>query len=128
MAIPTNTRETYGAVGIRENLSNIIWNISPTETPFISGCGRESASNTFFEWQTDALTAAAANRSTEGDDPASIAVSEPTRVGNYTQISVKAVQTSGTAEAVDFAGRRSSQAYQLAKRNSLLRLRAVMYE
>ena len=116
MAIPANTRETYGAVGIREDLSNIIYNISPTETPFLSGCGRETADNTYFEWQTDALTAAAANRATEGNDPTSVAVSEPTRVGNYTQISVKAVQTSGTAEAVDFAGRRSSQAYQLAKR------------
>jgi hypothetical protein len=116
MAVPSNTRVTYGAVGIREDLSNIIYNISPTETPFLSGCGRETADNTYFEWQTDALTAAAANRATEGDDPASTAVSEPTRVGNYTQISVKAVQTSGTAEAVDFAGRKSTQAYQLAKR------------
>ena len=82
----------------------------------MSGCGKGSADNTFFEWQTDALAAAAANRQLEGDDPASIAVSEPTRVGNYCQISRKTVQTSGTAEAVDFAGRRSSQAYQLAKR------------
>jgi hypothetical protein len=105
MAIPTNTRETYGAVGIREDLSNIIYNISPTETPFLSGCGRETAENTYFEWQTDSLTAAAANRSTEGDDPTSTAVSEPTRVGNYTQISVKAVQTSGTAEAVNLPKR-----------------------
>jgi hypothetical protein len=116
MAVPAQTRVTYGAIGIREDLSNIIYNISPTETPFLSGCGRETAENTYFEWQTDALTAAAANRATEGDDPASAAVAEPTRVGNYTQISVKAVQTSGTAEAVNFAGRKSSQAYQLAKR------------
>jgi hypothetical protein len=116
MTVPTNTRLTFSAVGIREDLSNIIYNIAPTETPFLSGCGRETADNTFFEWQTDTLTAAAASRSLEGDDPASLAVAEPTRVGNYTQISVKAVQTSGTAEAVDFAGRRSSQAYQLAKR------------
>ena len=113
---PTNTRETYGAIGIREDLANIIYNISPTDTPFMSGCGKESCDNTYFEWQTDALAAAAANRRVEGIDPDSIAVSEPTRVGAYTQISTKTVQTSGTAEAVDFAGRRSSQAYQLAKR------------
>ena len=116
MAVPTNTRLTFSAVGIREDLSNIIYNIAPTETPFLSVCGRETADNTFFEWQTDDLTTPAANRSLEGNDPDSLAVAEPTRVGNYTQISVKAVQTSGTAEAVDFAGRRSSQAYQLAKR------------
>ena len=52
MAIPTNTRETYGAVGIREDLSNIIYNISPTETPFLSGCGRETAENTYFSLQS----------------------------------------------------------------------------
>ena len=116
MAIPTNTRETYGGVQIREDLSNIIYNISPMDTPFISGAGRGSASNTLFEWQKDELAAAAANQKKEGDDPASLAVSEPTKLQNYTQISEKAVQTSGTAEAVDWAGRKSSQAYQLAKR------------
>ena len=116
MAVPTNTRITHGAVGIREDLSNIIYNIAPTDTPFLSGAGRDTCDNTLFEWQTDSLTAAAASRAVEGDDPASLAVAEPTRVSNYTQISVKAVQSSGTAEAVDFAGRKSTQAYQLAKR------------
>jgi len=116
MAVPTNTRETYGAVGIRDDLSDIIYNISPTDTPFLNGVGKGTASNTLFEWQTDDLDAAAANRRAEGDDPTSIAVSEPTRLSNYTQISSKTVQSSGTAEAVDFAGRKSTQAYQLAKR------------
>ncbi len=116
MAVPTNTRITYGAVGIREDLSNIIYNIAPTDTPFLSGAGRDSCDNTLFEWQTDTLATQANNRSVEGDDPSSLAVAEPTRVTNYTQISIKAVQSSGTAEAVDFAGRKSTQAYQLAKR------------
>ncbi len=116
MAVPTDTRETYGAVGIREDLSNIIYNISPTDTPFMSSIGKGTAANTLFEWQTDSLVAAAANRRAEGDNPSNIAADEPTRLSNYTQISSKTVQTSGTAEAVDFAGRKSSQAYQLAKR------------
>mgnify|MGYP003636597614 FL=1 len=117
MAIATNTRTTYGAIGIREDLSNIIYNISPMDTPFLSGVGKGSADNTLFEWQTDELTAAAANQQLEGDDSMNaLAVAEPTRLTNYCQISYKAVQSSGTAEAVDFAGRKSSQAYQLAKR------------
>ena len=116
MAIPANTRETYGGVQIREDLSNIIYDISPMDTPFVSGAGRGSCSNTLFEWQKDELAAAAANQKLEGDDPASLAVAEPTKLTNQTQISEKAVQTSGTAEAVDWAGRKSSQAYQLAKR------------
>ena len=116
MAVPGNTRLTYGGVQIREDLSNIIYNISPMDTPFMNGCGKGTASNTLFEWQKDELAAAAANRKLEGDDPASLAVVEPVKLTNQTQISEKAVQTSGTAEAVDWAGRKSSQAYQLAKR------------
>lgn len=111
-----NLRQTYGAVGIREDLSDIIYNISPMDTPFMNGIGKGTCNNTQFEWQTDELTSAAANRQVEGDSPDAIAVSEPRRLSNYTQISHKTVMTSGTAEAVDFAGRRSSQAYQLAKR------------
>ena len=116
MAVPTNTRETYGAIGIREDLSNIIYNISPTDTPFLNGCGRGSADNTTFEWQTDTLKTAAANMQMEGNDYTSTAATEPRRLSNYTQISATQVQSSGTAEAVDFAGRKSTQAYQLAKR------------
>ena len=116
MAVPTNTRLTFGGVQIREDLSNLIYNISPMDTPFMTGAGRGTASNTLFEWQKDELAAAAANQKLEGDDPASLAVAQPTKLQNYTQISEKAVQTSGTAEAVDWAGRKSSQAYQLAKR------------
>ena len=116
MAVPANTRETYGAIGIREDLSNIIYNISPMDTPFLSGCGRGSADNTTYEWQTDELKAVAMNTQIEGNDYASTAASEPRRLTNYTQISATQVQSSGTAEAVDFAGRKSTQAYQLAKR------------
>jgi len=116
MAVPTNTRETYGAIGIREDLSNIIYNISPTDTPFLNGCGRGSADNTLFEWQTDTLKTAANNMQIEGNDYTSTAATEPRRLSNYTQISATQVQSSGTAEAVDFAGRKSTQAYQLAKR------------
>ena len=115
MAVPSGTRTTYGAVGVREDLSNVIYNISPTDTPFLNGAGRSSASGVYFEWETDVLAAAANNWQAEGDDLASTAVVEPSRVGNYCQISAKAIQSSGTALAVDFAGRRSTQAYRMAK-------------
>ena len=116
MAVPSDTRQTYGAIGIREDLSNIIYNISPTDTPFLNGCGRGTADNTTFEWQTDTLKTAAANMQPEGNDYANTAATEPVRLTNYTQISATQVSSSGTAEAVDFAGRKSTQAYQLAKR------------
>ena len=116
MAVPTNTMLTYSAVGIREDLSNVIYNIAPMDTPFFSGCGRGSADNTKFEWQTDTIAAGTANQQIEGNDPTNDARANPVRLHNYTQISVYTIQSSGTNHAVDYAGRNSSQAYQLAKK------------
>ena len=82
MAVPSDTRETYGAVGIREDLSNIIYNISPMDTPFISGIGKGSCDNTKFEWQTDELTAPTTNRQKEGWDYSNTAATEPRRLYN----------------------------------------------
>lgn len=123
MAIVANTFTRYSAVGIREDLSNVIYNISPEETPFISNIGRESVKNTYFEWQTDSLAAASAsNAALEGDDISSFQAVTPTsRIGNYTQISTKNVVISGTMEALDKAGRRSELTYQLAKMGSELK-------
>lgn len=123
MAIVTNTFTRYSAVGIREDLSNVIYNISPEETPFISNISRENVKNTYFEWQTDALDAASSsNAALEGDDISSFSAVTPTsRVGNYTQISRKDVIISGTVESVDKAGRRSELTYQLAKMGAALK-------
>lgn len=123
MAIVANTFTRYSAIGIREDLSNVIYNISPEETPFISNISRENVKNTYFEWQTDALDAASAsNAALEGDDISSFSAVTPTsRVGNYTQISRKDVIISGTVESVDKAGRRSELTYQLAKMGAALK-------
>lgn len=123
MAIVANTFTRYSAIGIREDLSNVIYNISPEETPFISNIGRENVKNTYYEWQTDSLAAASAsNAALEGDDISSFAAVNPTsRIGNYTQISTKNVVISGTLEALDKAGRRSELTYQLAKLGSELK-------
>jgi hypothetical protein len=123
MAIVANTFTRYSAIGIREDLSNVIYNISPEETPFISNIGRENVKNTYFEWQTDSLAAASAsNAALEGDDVGSFNAVNPTsRIGNYTQISTKNVIISGTLEALDKAGRRSELTYQLAKLGSELK-------
>jgi len=116
MAVPTDISLTYSAVGIREDLSNVIYSIAPMDTPFLSGCGKATADNTHFEWQTDTIAGGSANRQKEGEDPDNDARANPVRVGNRTQISRYVIQTSGTNEAVDYAGRKSSQAYQLAKK------------
>lgn len=114
MAVPSNTFETYDAVGIREDLADIITNISPTETPFMSAVNKGTAKGTYHEWQIDSLAAAADNKKVEGDDATNIALTPTVRAGNYTQIADKVVQISGTDLAADNAGRASEMAYQMA--------------
>lgn len=116
MSVPSNTYLRYTSIGVREDLANVIYDISPTDTPVMSSIGKARATQTNHEWQTDALAAATtANALIEGDDAAAASLSPTTRVGNYTQIVGKTVQVSGTLEAVDKAGRKSEKAYQLAK-------------
>ncbi|NBW67853.1 MAG: head protein [Betaproteobacteria bacterium] len=122
MTIVSNTFTTYSAKGIREDLSNVITNIAPEETPFQSNIGRETISNTLFEWQTDTLADAAANAQLEGDDVATFdSVTATVRLTNYAQISRKTIILSNTEEVVNKAGRRSELAYQIAKRGSELK-------
>ncbi len=114
--IPSNTYLRYTSIGVREDLANVIYSISPTDTPIMSSIGKSKATQTNHEWQTDALAAATtANALIEGDDAAASSLAPTTRVGNFTQIVGKTVQISGTLEAVDKAGRKSEKAYQLAK-------------
>lgn len=117
MTAITNTFTTATAKGIREDLSDIIYNISPTETPFMSSIKKGKVSNTNFEWQTDSLAAAANNKANEGDDYTSTftAVTPTARINNYTQISKKVGIISGTQQAVKTAGRKDEFAYQVAK-------------
>lgn len=116
------TYQTYTAIGQREDLSNVIYNISPTDTPFMNSIGKTSATAVNHEWQTDSLAAASgSNALVEGAAGADITVSPTTRVGNYTQISGKTVKISGTLDTVNKAGRRSEKAYQLAKASSELK-------
>lgn len=130
MAVIANTAKTYELKGLREDLSNVISNISPEETPFMSNSGRETANNTYAEWQTDSLAATdTANAQAEGDDIAAFdAIAPTTRLGNYTQISRKTLILSDTAEVVDKAGRKSELAYQLAKKGKELKrdMEAIM--
>jgi len=122
MAQVAGTFRTNDMIGIREDLSDVIYNISPKETPFMSAIGREKATQTLTEWQTDALAAVdSSNKQVEGDDAAYATVAPTTRLSNYTQISRKAIIVSGTARAVDAAGRADEFEYQAAKRAAELK-------
>jgi hypothetical protein len=115
VAQSTNTFDHYDANGIRENLVDVIYNISPEETPFYSSLKKTSASNTLHEWQTDSLRASAANAHIEGDETTAEARTATTRQGNYTQIFKNAVTVADTDTGLDKAGRASEMAYMTLK-------------
>lgn len=110
------TYQTYTAIGQREDLANVIYNISPTDTPFMTSVGKTSATAVYHEWQKDSLAAVnTSNAVVEGATASDATLSPTTRIGNRTQISAKTVKVSGTLETVNKAGRKSEKAYQLAK-------------
>ena len=116
MAQPTNTFDTYDSVNaMREDLADVIYNISPTETPFMSNASKGSATNTLHQWNTDSLSAVAVNAKVEGDEVAGDAITDVSRLTNYTQISLKSATISGTDDAVENAGMGEQMAYQMAK-------------
>src|SRR5215467_12143991 len=98
MAIVPNTFTTFTAKGLREDLGDVIYNIDPVETPFMTGISRTTATAVYHEWQTDHLDAVnTANAQIQGDDISTFDLINPTaRLGNYSQISRKTVVVSGT--------------------------------
>ena len=115
MAQPANTFDSYDQVGIREDLSDIIVNITPESTPFFSKCGKTTANNTLVEWQTDTLRNSAANAHIEGDATTAQAAVATVRLNNRTQIFKNAVIVSDTDEGLNKAGRQREMAYQIVK-------------
>lgn len=117
MSQPSNTFSSYDAVGNREDLSEIIYDITPTETPFLSALEKTTATSTKHEWQTHSLTAASEDNAViEGDDATTDASTATTRLYNYTQISDKVARVTGTQDKVKKAGRRSEMAFQMSAR------------
>lgn len=115
MAQPVNTFDTYSQVGIREDLQDIIYDISPEETPFYTACGKMPATNTFHEWQTDRLRDSQENAHIEGGDTVAEARTPTVRLGNYTQIFKNAVVIPGTDKGLNKAGRSAEMRFQTVK-------------
>jgi hypothetical protein len=121
MAVPTGTFQTNSMVGIREDLADAIYNISPVDVPFLSSAPQVTATQVAHEWQTDALAAAANNAAVQGDDAPKLSATPTVRLNNRCQISTKDARVSGTGRAVNTAGRADELAYQLLKRGKELK-------
>lgn len=121
MAQPSNTFSSYDAIGNREDLSDVIYNVAPWETPLMSKMPKVSATATLHEWQTDTLGSAAQNWVIEGDDATTDAATATVRLTNYCGISDKVARVTGTQQAVDKAGRSDELAYQMVLRGRELK-------
>lgn len=114
MTAPSGTFLTTAAIGNKEDLTDVIYRISPTMTPVLNMASKTKATNTLHEWQTQDLAAAAANAQVEGDDASAKTVTPTVRLTNRTQISTKTVIVSGTQQSMNPAGRRDELAYQVS--------------
>ena len=114
MAKVTNAFDTYSATADREDLSNIIYNISPMQTPFMSSIGKRSINNVVFDWQTEVLATPVATGELEGFELSRSASVATTRVSNVAMISKRDATVTGSQDASDPAGKRSEMAHQLA--------------
>src|SRR5215470_7159658 len=101
MALPSQTFTTYSAIGNREDLSDVIYRIDPTDTPFMSAIEREKATAVNHEWQVQALASVdTSNAVLEGDDATTDAATPTVRLGNICQISDKVARVTGTQRSV----------------------------
>jgi len=112
MALLTSANPAGITTALREDLSDVITNIAPTDTVFMSNIGKRKVAAKYHEWLTDTLNTAANCAVTEGNDAVLADSNAQTRVGNYTQIAAKWFGVSDTMEAIDKAGRKSEIAYQ----------------
>ena len=116
MSVPSNTIQAVGRIGVREDLSDKIYELFPDDCPFQKSIGRETATQVLHEWQTDTLAAAnAANKQLQGADLANESRANTVRQNNYTQIMTKVVGSSTTMEASRTAGRASELAREIMK-------------
>lgn len=115
------TYTTYEAIGQAEDVSDVITNIVPYETPFYSNAKKKKVSSKRYDWQTQDLTAAATNSAVEGADAVAATATPTVLLSNYTNISQKTYKTSGTENAVKQYGRDKEHAYQTILKGRELR-------
>ena len=113
---------SYATVGLAEDVSQTIANISPTSTPFQSMIKTEKVSARNFDFLEDSIRAAGVNALVEGADASTTAIGQPTVRSNVTQIIGEAFKVAATVDAVKTHGRAKETAYALAKTLKAIKL------
>ena len=120
MATATTTTVSNTS-GLAEDFEDVIFDVSPTDTPLLTMAKRKKATARYHQWQTDSLAAASSNKAEEGADATYATAAQTTTLGNYCQISTKTVDISRTLDIVNKYGRKSEVALQLMKRGKELK-------
>jgi Family of unknown function (DUF5309) len=122
MAVPTNTLQTYQSTNNAENVTDIVMNIDPIDTPLLTLAKKTTAEATYTQWPIESLSAVDTNNANiEGDDATIDASSTPTLVGNYTQLMDKTASVTTTQEAIKRYGVKNEMAKQMAKKSKELK-------
>ena len=117
MAVPTNTLQTYQSTNNAENVTEIVMNIDPVDTPLLTLAKKTTAEATYTQWPIESLSAVDTNNANiEGDDATIDASTTPTLVGNYTQLMDKTASVTTTQEAIKRYGVKNEMAKQMAKK------------
>lgn len=115
------TYNSFDQVGIKEDISDIISNISPTKTPFQSMIGVDKVTNTHFKWQEDSIRDVKVNKKVEGFTAAASARTPTAFRDNVTQIMEDTFEVSATGDAVATYGRAKESAYQASKSSAAVK-------
>lgn len=111
---------TYDNAVRREDVSDLVYDISPQEGFLLKTLGKKKATNTYHEWVVDSLDAPGDNAKVEGADFTGNTINQPTRKGNITQIFSREIKVSGTERAVQHYGMTDPMDYQKAKQAKIL--------
>jgi len=106
---------------VREDLLNVLTNLSPTDTQLVTGLGTSSALAQRHEWLTDTLSAVKTNAYAEGADASYPTITNPSRLINYTQIMRQGYSVSDTERAVNTAAFNDRLAYEATKALKMLK-------
>lgn len=115
------TYTSFDQVGLKEDISDIITNISPTKTPFQSMIGSDKVHNTHFKWQEDSIRDVKTNKKVEGFTAQASARTPTAMRDNVTQIMEDTFEVSGTNDAVATYGRAKETAYQASKSSAAVK-------
>ena len=121
MAKVTNSFTSYDATADREDLSNVIYNIDPTATPFMSAIGTKNVSNVVFDWQTENLPTPSGTGKLEGFELSRSASQATVRESNVAMISSRDATVSGSQDASNAAGKKQELAHQMALMSKALK-------